>query len=177
MAADNANAWRCIMVRKNETTSTSTEATANPTVTLTEEALQRLLSQAAGEALDRQRAELKAAYQTVSAKAKAQNVAGKSERSAANELATIRAFQKAGFGVVTPRVNVKTFRRWIEEDGRRVIEGCKSLKVRNLRLFHVSQTRPLEPGELEAMQEQKSAADERQKGAKVIDIGTGANPQ
>src|SRR5712664_2783823 len=163
-----------IMARKNETT--STETIANPTVTLTQEALQRLLSEAAGEALDRQRTELKAAYEAVAAKAQAQNtvaaMSGKSERSAANELAVVRAFKKAGYGIVTPRINVKTFRRWVEEDGRRVVEGCKSTKVRRLRLFHISQTRSLEAEELEAIKEQKSASVARQEASKVIPIHT-----
>ena len=84
----------------------------------------------------------------------------------------VRAFKKAGYGVVIPRINVKTFRRWVEEDGRRPVEGSKSLKVKNLRLFHISQTRSLEAEELEAIKEQKSASVARQEASKVIPIHT-----
>jgi len=50
----------------------------------------------------------------------------------------IRAFNKAGFKDVQPRANVLTYNRWIEQ-GFRVKEGEKSIRVKNLRLFHRSQ--------------------------------------
>jgi hypothetical protein len=53
-----------------------------------------------------------------------------------------KAFKRAGFGDVEPRVNVKTFNKWIEA-GRRPMEGEKSIKVKQFRLFAKSQTRPL----------------------------------
>jgi len=79
------------------------------------------------------------------------------ERSVKNANATLRAFKKAGFADAVPHVNVKTFNRWMAE-GRRPIEGTKSIKVANLRLFHVSQTRAITLEEREAMQAQNDAA-------------------
>ena len=66
-----------------------------------------------GEALDRQRAEMQAAKPVTN---------GKSQASMANEIAVVRAFKKAGFGNVTPHVDVKTFNRWMM-DGLRPVEG------------------------------------------------------
>src|SRR5262249_27009233 len=56
---------------------------------------------------------------------------------------TIRAFKRAGYGEVTPRVDTKTYNRWISEDSLRPKEGSKSVKVKMLRLFHRNQCRPL----------------------------------
>jgi len=105
-------------------------------------------------------------------------VAGKTERSIQNEVKTARAFKKAGFADAVPHVNVKTYNRWLSE-GRRVIEGCKSVKVANLRLFHISQTRLITLEEKQAMQEQSDAAIARHEAAQSEDnvIPLETNPQ
>jgi hypothetical protein len=54
----------------------------------------------------------------------------------------VRAFKKKGFGTVVPHQDVKTFDRWLME-GRRVKQGETSVRVKSLRLFHVSQTEPM----------------------------------
>jgi hypothetical protein len=115
-----------------------------------------------GEALDRQRAEMQAAKPVTN---------GKSQASMANEIAVVRAFKKAGFGNVTPHVDVKTFNRWMM-DGLRPVEGSKSVRVKNLRLFHRSQVRPLTAEEKAPTQEQQQAAVARHKGGKAVPIGT-----
>lgn len=70
-------------------------------------------------------------------------VDAKTDRSLKAAAATIRAFKKAGYGDVTPRVDVMTYNRWLAA-GRKVIPGQKSIKVGTLRLFHISQTEPVE---------------------------------
>jgi hypothetical protein len=101
---------------------------ANPPVTLTHEALQQVIAQAVAEheANKPQKA--------------------KSDTSTDMEKAAIRAFTKKGFKDVQPRVNTLTYAKWIEA-GRRVKEGEKSIKVKNLRLFHISQTEPISKAE------------------------------
>jgi hypothetical protein len=78
--------------------------------------------------------------------------AGKAANAAKLELDTVRAFKRKGFGEVTPRVNVKTFNLWVK-DGRRPKEGEKSVKVRNFRFFHLSQTRELTSAEVRGFAE------------------------
>jgi nicotinamide mononucleotide adenylyltransferase len=100
-----------------------------------------------------------------------------SATSAQNEL-VIRAFKAKGFGVVTPRVDVLTFNRWVAK-GFRPIEGSRSLKVKSLRLFHKSQVRPISPEERAVLTEQSAAAVERHskaKSAKVHQLNQGALP-
>ena len=94
---------------------------------------------------------------------------GKPSKSAENEAKTIKAFAKAGFGKVTPRVDVKTFNLW-RADGLRPKEGSKSLKINNLRLFHRSQLRPMTAAELKAEKEQPAAAAKRQTKANVTEL-------
>jgi hypothetical protein len=65
------------------------------------------------------------------------------------ETLTVRAFKRAGFGEVTPRVDVKTFNKWVAE-GLRPKEGEKAIRVKQFRLFHKSQVRPLTKDELAA---------------------------
>ncbi len=81
----------------------------------------------------------------------------KSLASLANEKAAKIAFKKAGFGDVTPHVDVMTFNRWIAA-GFRPMEGSKSLKVKNLRLFHKTQVRGLTVEEKAAMVKQSEDA-------------------
>src|SRR5882724_11519467 len=115
-------------------------------VTFSPAALQKIIAEAVKLAMAGKKADNKPAA-----------VAGKTERSIQNEIKTARAFKKAGFADAVPHVNVKTFNRWMAE-GRRPIEGTKSIKVANLRLFHVSQTRAITLEEREAMQAQNDAA-------------------
>lgn len=117
-----------------------------PSVTFTKAALAQVIAEAVALAMAGKKADNKAA-----------NAEGKTERSLQNEVRTAKAFKKAGFADAVPHVNVKTFNRWMAE-GRRPIEGTKSIKVANLRLFHVSQTRAITIEEREAMQAQSDAA-------------------
>ena len=57
----------------------------------------------------------------------------------ANDAICVEAFTKAGFKDVQPRVNVMTYKRFVEA-GRKVRPGEKSTKVGPFALFHVSQT-------------------------------------
>lgn len=117
-----------------------------PTATFTPKALQEVIAQAVALALAGQKESGKAAA-----------LAGKSERSLKNEIAVVKAFKKAGFGDVTPHVDVMTFNRWMAK-GFRPMEGSKSLKVKNLRLFHKTQVRGITPEERAALQAQSDAA-------------------
>ena len=67
-------------------------------------------------------------------------VDGKTERSLKNEILAVKAFKKAGFGNVEPHKDIKTYNRWLAE-GRKVIPGEHGVKVKNLRLFHIKQTK------------------------------------
>ena len=122
---------------------------ANPSVSLTKEQLSALIAEAVALALG----EVKAAKQV----AGPNGLNAKSERSIKNEIAVVKAFKKAGFGNVTPHVDVMTFNRWVA-NGMRPIEGSKSLKVKNLRLFHKTQCRNFTLEEKAALKEQNDAA-------------------
>lgn len=80
---------------------------------------------------------------------------GKSERSLKNETLTISAFKRKLGVKVTPHVDVFSFTKWTER-GFRPIEGTKAVKVKNLRLFHKSQVRPMT-----AEEKAKLAADQK----------------
>jgi hypothetical protein len=112
------------------------------------------------------------------AKPATMSIAGKTERSIKNEIETVRAFKRAGFGNVTCHVDVLTFNKWMAQ-GLRPIPGSKSLKVGNLRLFHRSQCAAVSPAEKAANAKQQAAAvarhDKTAKTAKVVPIN--ANPQ
>lgn len=98
------------------------------TITLTSDALKALLAEAVSAALSQvKETKIQAAKD------------GKSERSIKNEMLTVKAFKKAGYGDVKPHEDVKTYNRWLAE-GRKVKTGEKSVKVKNLRMFHKSQT-------------------------------------
>src|SRR5258706_9441801 len=140
------------MSRKN-TTNTTIEAAANPVPTLSPQALQALIEEVTALRSAVAKAEASAAKPTMS-------VAGKTSKQIQNELQTIRAFKKAGFGTVQPHLNVKTFNRWLLEN-RRPLEGSKSVRAGGLRLFHVSQTRPLTKEELAKAKDQPAAAEAR----------------
>jgi hypothetical protein len=143
--------------------------TTKPAASISPEALQALLDNMA---------ELKstvAKYQSEAAAVVSAMGNGKSSKSAENEAKTIKAFAKAGFGKVVPRVDVKTFNLW-KADGLRPKEGTKALKINNLRLFHRSQLRPMTAAELKAEKERPAAAAKHQSG-KVIPISEGVSPQ
>jgi uncharacterized protein (DUF4415 family) len=143
-------------------------------VTFSPEALQQVIAEATQRAVDEATASLKAEMQAALA-AKPSALNGKSEQSIKNEIAVVKKFKAAGFGNVTPRVDVMTFNRWMAQ-GFRPVEGSKSLKIRNLRLFHKSQVRKLTAEELKAMQEQSAAA-VRRHNAKVIPMTSDASSQ
>ena len=65
-----------------------------------------------------------------------------------------------------------TFNRWMAK-GYRPMEGSKSLKIRNLRLFHKTQVRSITSEERAALEAQSEAAIARQnaeQAAKVVPI-------
>ena len=84
-------------------------------------------------------------------------IPGKSEQSIKNEIQTVRAFKRAGINDAKPHVNVFTFNKWASQ-GFRPKEGSKSVRVANLRLFHVSQVRKLTAEERKALQQQSADA-------------------
>lgn len=120
------------------------------TITLTEASLAALIQSAVQTALaaqlgQRKEAAVKAAKD------------GRSERSIKNEVLAVKAFKKAGYKdseIVTPymgketgkQVTIMTYNRWLAE-GRKVKAGEHSTKVKNLRLFHISQTEAISPEE------------------------------
>lgn len=116
------------------------------TVTFTPAALQKVIAEAVALAMASKKADNKPAA-----------MAAKTDRSLQNQIKTVKAFKKAGFGDVKPHEDVLTYNRWMSK-GFKVIEGSKSLKVGNLRLFHKSQVRALSLEEKQAMQAQSDAA-------------------
>jgi hypothetical protein len=68
-----------------------------------------------------------------------------------DELAVRRAFKAAGFGLLKPHEEIKSFQRWLMA-GRRPVEGSRAVRVRGLRLFCYQQTRPLTGEERGRMQ-------------------------
>jgi hypothetical protein len=149
----------CTMARNKTPTPEATTQSATPPVTFTLEALNKIV----GEALAKQRAEFlvaMAAQQAEAKIAKASAINGRTEKSIQNEVRAVRAFQRAGFKDAKPHVNILTFNKWAEK-GFRPLEGSKSLKVGNLRLFHVSQVRKLTADEVKAAKEQQQAAIKR----------------
>jgi hypothetical protein len=134
-------------------------------VSFTPEALQAVIAKATADAVALAtaalRAEMQQALNAKPAKASPKlTMAGQSDRSLRNQIDTVKAFKKAGYGNVTPHVDVRTFNRWMA-DNRRPIEGSKSLTVGNLRLFHVSQTREISSEEKAKNVEQQKAAIDR----------------
>jgi hypothetical protein len=77
--------------------------------------------------------------------------ADKADTADAMDKLCIRAFTKAGYKpeTVRPRETVKTYNLWLKE-GRRVKEGEKSIRVKNLRLFHLDQTEAMTKAETKA---------------------------
>jgi hypothetical protein len=169
------------MTRTKTTTTDTTKPEAqaqavNPPVTLTPEALQAVIAEATKQAVEKATTALKAEMQAALA-AKPSTTNDRSERSLRNETAVVRAFRKAGFGDLRPHEDIRTFNRWMEA-GFRPLEGSKSIKINNLRLFCRAQCRPITPEEKQASKAQSEAAIARHKrSAKVIPISAEANPQ
>jgi hypothetical protein len=144
-------------------------ADENPTVTFSPEKLAELLNM-----LTDQKAELAALKSAMVETNKvkidkaAKTVAGKSEKSTANEIAAVKAFKKLGI-VAKPRVDTFTFNLWLAK-GFRPIEGSKSVRVANLRLFHESQVRPLTAAEVKAAKTQLAAAKLRREGKPELEL-------
>lgn len=124
------------------TTQAQAETPRAPTFDLNDPTLQAIIAQAVAAAVAKRDAQ-----QASSAKA---------DSSAKMEALTLKAFRKAGFEDIKPRENVLTYGKWIEA-GRKVKEGEKSVKVKNLRLFHISQTEPITAKEKAAILAAKAA--------------------
>jgi hypothetical protein len=138
---------------------------ASPAVTFSPEAMAALLNEVSeGRKLIAKLSEAATAQtqaaNTKPGKAPTMSIAGKSERAIRNELDCIKLFKKAGFGVVVPHVDVRTFNRWMAV-GLRPVEGSKSTRVGNLRLFHKSQCRVVTSDETAKSVEQQKAAIDR----------------
>jgi len=134
---------------------------ANPPVTFNREEMDKIVAAAVAEAIEKQKAKMDAVVATMGN--------GKGERSMQNEIAVVKAFKRAGFGNVKPHEDVKTFNRWVAA-GYRPLEGSKSLKIKNLRLFHKSQVRPITAEEKAALAEQNEAAVARHSAANVTPL-------
>jgi hypothetical protein len=149
---------------ENVMTDTSTPK-ARP-VSFSPEELQRVIAEAVATATAQAKAEF---AQALAAKPSA-TINGKSDQSAKNEAATIRAFKKLGISA-TPRVDTFTFNIWVSK-GFRPKEGSKSVRVNNLRLFHKSQVRPLTEVEKQTAKDQPTKATKRT--GSVIPMNAGA---
>lgn len=84
-------------------------------------------------------------------------VDGKTERQLKTDVAVCRAFKKAGFGSVVPRVDCMTYNRWMA-NGFKVKPGEKSVKVKQFRLFHKSQVEFVGAPNKEDLQAEANAA-------------------
>jgi len=60
------------------------------------------------------------------------------------DAATVANFEAKGYVDIQPRVNIKTYNKWIES-GRMVKKGEKATICGSFPLFHVAQTSPLVP--------------------------------
>jgi hypothetical protein len=156
-----------VTLPSSETKPAITEPGAAREVSFSPEALQAVIAKATAEAVAMATAALRKEMQEAlgakpakNAKGPTLSIAGKTDRSLRNEIDVVKAFKKAGYGNVTPHQNVKTFNKWMA-DNRRPIEGSKSLRIGNLRLFHVSQTREISSAEKAATVEQQKAAIDR----------------
>lgn len=114
-------------------------------------------------------AELAALKAQVEAQAKPAPKAKDTSKAAAMDKACIVAFAKAGLGPVVPRVDALTFNRWVAQ-GFRPIEGTKSVKVGQFRLFCRQQVRPVTPEDLAKIAEQKAAYEARKAGGNVVPL-------
>jgi hypothetical protein len=145
------------------------KADENPPVSFSPEKLAELLNM-----LSDQKAELAALKERMVASNKAKigevkmSVAGKSQKTVENELAAVKAFKKLGI-VAQPHVDTFTYNIWLSK-GFKAIEGTKSVRVANLRLFHRSQVRALTGAEAKAAKEQLAAAKLRREGSPNLEL-------
>jgi hypothetical protein len=124
------------------------------TISMTQEELSKLIAEGVAQAMAAER-------EKVAAEAAARPK-GRSEQSLRNEDACIRAFARAGFGNVTPHVDVLTFNKWLDQ-GYRVKKGEQSVAVKSLRLFHKSQVEKVSAEELAQLRaKQKETFDQHQ---------------
>jgi hypothetical protein len=150
----------------SETKAAVREPATMPAVSFSPEALSKLLNELTAQRAEL--AELKAGLIEAN-KRKLNKIApvaiagSKTDKAVENELLCIKLFKKAGFQNVIPHQNVKTFNLWTAEN-RRPIEGSKSIKVNNLRLFHVTQTREVTSAEVKANKKQMADAVTRHEG-------------
>ena len=100
------------------------------TVTVSKSDLAAMIAAAVAAAMSNGKAEAKPVANTL--------VDGKTERQLKTDVAVCKAFKKAGFGQVVPRVDCMTYNRWMA-NGFKVKPGEKSVKVAQFRLFHKSQ--------------------------------------
>jgi hypothetical protein len=98
-------------------------------VTFTPEALQAVIAEAVATALAARDAKSGPANKLVD---------GKTEASLKIDILVARAFKRAGFGEVRPRIDTKTYNKWMAE-GYRVKPGEKAVRVKQFRLFAKSQ--------------------------------------
>ena len=84
-------------------------------------------------------------------------VDGKTEASLKIDILVVKAFKRAGFGEVQPRVDVMTYNKWLAS-GHKVKPGEKATKVRQFRLFHRSQVEAVEVPSKAEMQAEADAA-------------------
>ena len=152
------------------------DSAVSSAVTFSSEAPQEVIAQAVAMALEANNTKHQELFDAALAGRIIEPKGNKTERSLKNEIAVVKAFKKAGFGDVKPHVDVKTFNKWMLDDGLRPAEGSKSIRVAHLRLFHRSQCRPVTAEEKAARQQQSDAAVARHMG-KVIPINAEANPQ
>ena len=66
------------------------------------------------------------------------SVDAKTDAALKMDVLVCRAFKRAGFGEVQPRIDTKTYNKWLAE-GWRVKSGERATRVKQFRLFHKSQ--------------------------------------
>jgi hypothetical protein len=140
-------------------TDISKAANPMPTLNVNDPAFQAILAQAV---------EAKMAALAAERPSK-MSIAGKSDKQIKAEMTCIRSFKRAGFGVVKPHEDVKTFNKWAAE-GFRPKEGTKAVKVGAFRLFHRSQLRKLTAEEKAKLAEDSAAAIARHKAAEAAKV-------
>jgi hypothetical protein len=87
----------------------------------------------------------------------ARNVLPKADRERVDyDALAIKAFRKAGYGEIKPRIDTKTYSLWLAE-GFKVKPGEHATKVKQLRLFHRSQVEMISAEEKDAPQGQSAS--------------------
>jgi hypothetical protein len=158
---------------------TMSRTTKTQTANITPEALQAMFDSMAElkATVAKYQAEAEVATKAMTDKPAKISVSGKTDAQIKGEIATVRAFKKAGYGVVKPREDVRSFRLWALA-GYRPKEGSKAVKVGQFRLFHKDQVRKLTSEEKAATKEQSEAAVARHtKGKATVTPLHPVNPQ